>query len=159
APAPDNGDLAGDVQRLEHASDVPAPVPAVAMTALVDRAVFELPREQRPALLELAQDVAPERGVLLENLTPPPIPPVVFPPALLPDTRPDQRPRLDRVDERVELEQLAFLPEQPVELGPVEGPEPAPENEVLRRRNGGDRIELEEAEPPHGVEDAARRAV
>src|SRR5262249_1529530 len=117
------------------------------------------PREQRPALLELAQDVAPERGVLLKKLTPPAIPLVGLRPALLPDQRPDQRQRLDRVDERVELEQLAFLPEQPVELGPVEGPEPAPENEVLRRRNGGDRIELEEAEPPHGVEDAARRAV
>ena len=30
---------------------------------------------------------------------------------------------------------------------------------MLRRRDGRDRVELEEAEPPHRVEDAARRAV
>ena len=33
------------------------------------------------------------------------------------------------------------------------------EDELLRRRDGGDRIELEEAEPAHRLKDVARRAV
>ena len=41
----------------------------------------------------------------------------------------------------------------------VVGAEPAPEDEVLRGRDGRDRVELQEAEPSHGLEDARRRAV
>ncbi len=39
------------------------------------------------------------------------------------------------------------------------GAEPAPEDELLRRRDGGDRVDLQEAEPLHGVEDRRRRPV
>ena len=52
-----------------------------------------------------------------------------------------------------------LLPQQPVELAAVEGAEPAPQHELLRGRHGGDRIELEEPESPHRLEDARRRAV
>ena len=52
-----------------------------------------------------------------------------------------------------------LLPQQPVELAAVEGTEPAPQHELLRGRHGGDRIELEEPESPHRLEDARRRAV
>src|SRR5205814_2993033 len=73
--------------------------------------------------------------------------------------RPNQRKVFDRVDERVPLEQLPVLPQQPVELSRVVPAEPTPEHESLRRRDDRDRVELEEAEPPDRAEDAARRAV
>ena len=41
----------------------------------------------------------------------------------------------------------------------VERAEPAEEDELLRRRDGGDRVHLQEAEPSHGVEHARRGAV
>ena len=66
---------------------------------------------------------------------------------------------LDRPDERVPLDELALLPEQAVELRRVVRPEPAPEHELLRRRDGRDRVDLEEAELPDGVEDRASGAV
>src|SRR5262249_56570512 len=52
-----------------------------------------------------------------------------------------------------------LLPEQALELVRVVGAEPAPEDELLRRRHGRDRVELEEADAPDGVEDARRGAV
>jgi hypothetical protein len=73
--------------------------------------------------------------------------------------RPEQRQILDRVEEGVPLDELPLLPEQAVELGRVERPEPAPEDEVLRRGHRRDRVELEEAEPAHGVEDLPSPAV
>jgi hypothetical protein len=60
-----------------------------------------------------------------------------------------------RVEERAPLDELSLLPKQPVELGGVERAEPAPEYEVLRRRDAGDRVELEEAEAAHGLEHPA----
>src|SRR5439155_23772391 len=57
------------------------------------------------------------------------------------------------------LAELPLLPEKPVELGGVERTEPAPEDEMLRRRDRRDRIELEEAEPAHRLEDSVRAAV
>ena len=41
----------------------------------------------------------------------------------------------------------SVFPEEPVELGAVAGAEPAPEDEVLRRRDGCDRVDLKTAEP------------
>ena len=71
----------------------------------------------------------------------------------------EQRQRLDRPDERVPLDELPVDSKQPVQFGRVEGSEAAPEDEVLRRRDGRDRVELEEPDPADSVEDAARRAV
>ena len=71
-----------------------------------------------------------------------------------------QRQILDRPDEGMPFEEPLLLPEQPVELGAVVGrAEPAPEHEVLRPRDRLDRVDLEEAEPPDGVEHTRRRAV
>src|SRR4029077_14243354 len=49
--------------------------------------------------------------------------------------------------------------EKLVELVCAELSQPAPEDEMLGRRDGRDRVELEEAEPAHGLEDSARGAV
>jgi hypothetical protein len=71
----------------------------------------------------------------------------------------DQRQRLDRPDEGIPLDQLPLDPEEPIELRGVEGADPAPEHGVLGPRHRRDRVELEEPEPAHGLEDVARRAV
>src|SRR5713226_7523248 len=121
------------------------------------RVVLDLPRQQRPALLELAQYVAAEGRVRLQELGPPALP--RMPAALAAHAREDERQVLDRVDEGVPLEEPALLPQQPVELRAVEGPEPAPEHEVLWRRHSRDRVDLEEPEPADGIEDTRRGAV
>ena len=66
---------------------------------------------------------------------------------------------LDRPDERVPLEQPSLFPQEPVELGAVDSAEPAPEDELLRRRDGRDGVHLEEAEAPDRLQDAPRRPV
>src|SRR5262245_2127226 len=121
--------------------------------------VLQLPREQRPALFERAHHVAAEGGVLLQKLVPPAIPQVVRGPPVLAHQPAQQRQRLDRPDERVPLDQLLLVPEEAVELARVERPEAAPEHEPLRRSDGRDRVELQEAEPPDRVDDALRGAV
>ena len=73
--------------------------------------------------------------------------------------REQQRKILGRPDVGVPLDELSLVPEQAVELGDVVRPETAPEHEVLRRRDGRDRVDLEEAERADGVEDGRRRAV
>jgi len=112
---------------------------------------------KRPAPLELAQHVAAEGRVRLQELRPPALP--RMPAALAAHARQDERQVLDRVDERVPLDEPPLLPQQPVELCAVEGPEPAPEDEVLWRRHSRDRVDLEEPEPADGIEDTRRGAV
>ncbi len=56
-------------------------------------------------------------------------------------------------------EELALVPQQPVELRAVEDAEPAPEDEVLRRRDRGDRVDLESARAADDVEDPARGTI
>jgi hypothetical protein len=119
--------------------------------------VLDLAREQRAAALELAQHVAPEPGVLFQERAHAELARSGFP--LAPHPREQNRQVLDRIDERVDLDELPLLPEQPLEPGSVEGPEPAPEDEVLRRRHGRDGVDLKEAEPADGLEDVRRRAV
>ena len=118
--------------------------------------IFDLAREQRAALLEFPQHVAAERGVLLQVLDQPAIARAVA----APHERLQERQVLGRVEERVPLDQLPLVPEQAVELGRVvPAAEPAPEDEMRRRRDRGDRVELEETEPPDGLLDAVRAAV
>ena len=117
--------------------------------------VLDLAREERAAVAQLAQYVATEGGVLLEKGDQSAVEgPVAAAHACL-----EERQVLDRVDERVPLDELSLLPEQPLELGGVERTEAAPEDEMLRRRDGRDRVELEEAEPAHGLEHAPGRVV
>src|SRR6185436_3434822 len=76
------------------------------------------------------------------------------------DPRSDERQILERVDERVPLEERALLPEQPVELCPVvAGSQPAEQDEVLRPLDRLDHVDLEEAEAPHRLVDVLRGAV
>src|SRR6476646_992150 len=63
-------------------------------------------------------------------------------------------------EEGVPLDELALLPEEAVELaGVVALAEPAPEHEMLRRRDARDRIELQEAQLSDRVERSVGRAV
>ena len=106
------------------------------------------------------EDVAPEGAVLGQELAHPALALRVPRAAEVPDPRAHERQVLDRVDERVPLEERALLPEQPVELGAVvAGAEPAEEDEVLRPLDRLDDVDLEEAEPADGLEHARRRAV
>ena len=104
------------------------------------------------------QDVALVAGVLLQELGAAPLPRVLARPSPAHERLHD-REILDRPDERVPLEELLLLPEQPIERAAVVRPEPAPGDEVLRRRDARDGIDLEEAEPANGVEQALGRAV
>src|SRR5205085_8612964 len=116
AAAPsDDGDLAVDVKRLEHQADVAVPVPAV-LDPTLGRAVFEVAREERPTPLELAQHVATEGRVLLDEVPAPAVAAVGRRAPVAPHPRAKQGQRLDRVDEGVELDELPVLPEQPPEL-------------------------------------------
>ena len=123
--------------------------------AAVAGSVLDLAREERAALAELLQDVAAEGGVLLEERDQS----EVERPVAAAHQRLEDRQVLARVDEGAPLDQLPLLPEEALELRGVERPEPAPEDEVLRRRDARNRVELEEAEPADGLEDAARPAV
>jgi hypothetical protein len=113
--------------------------------------VLQLSRGERPAALELAQDVAAQRRLLLQELLGPLVA-LAARPALARE-RFDERQVLDRVDEGPPLEELLLLPEQPVEVGGVVRPEPAPEDEPLRGRDGSDRVDLQETDLADGVED------
>jgi hypothetical protein len=95
--------------------------------------VLELPREKRAAALELAENVPPQRGLLLQELLRPSVPLEAAP--RLARERPNQRKVFDRVNEGVPLEQLPVLPQQSVELGRVVRAQPAPEHEPLGRRD------------------------
>ena len=64
-----------------------------------------------------------------------------------------------RIKERVVLDQLALLPHQPVELADVVRAEAREEHKLLRRRDGRDRVHLQEPELAHGVEHTGRAAV
>ena len=119
--------------------------------------VLELARQERAAALQLAEDVFPQPSLLLEELLRPAVPLEAAP--RLARERPNQREIFDRVDEGVPLEQLPVIPQQPVELGRVVPAEPAPEHEPLRRCYDRDRVELEKAETPHGVQHPSGRPV
>ena len=126
---------------------MPLAPPAVVLAAVAGR-ILDLAREERPALAQLLQDVAAEGGTRLDPLDDPAVEWPVAPP----HERLQHRQVLARVEEGAPLDELPLLPEQPVELGGVERAEAAPEDEVLRRRDAGDRVELEEAEAAHGLE-------
>jgi len=51
------------------------------------------------------------------------------------------------------------VPQESIEIGDVARTKPAPEDEVLRRCDRRDRVDLQEAELPDRVEDVFRRAV
>src|SRR5918995_5302141 len=147
------------MQGQEHQPDHPRSPPAV-IALLSLRAVFELAGEEWPPLLELAEDVAAERAVRRQELVHPALALRAPRAAEAPDPCPDQRQVLDRINERVPLEERALLPQQPVELRAVVlRPKPAEEHEVLRPLDRRDDVDLEKAEPAHRVEDVRGAAI
>ena len=127
---------------------------------LSDRAVLQLAAEQRTARIELAEYIAAKAGVRLQERSrasfllgaPRPAPARPHPCA-------QQRQVFDGPDERVPVDELALLPEQAVDLRRVVGAEAAPEDELLRRCDGRDRVDLEKADSADRVEDRAGRPV
>src|SRR3954468_6194049 len=103
----DDGHLPARVQHAEHQPHLALAPPAVRV-APARPVVLDLAREQRSAPLELAQDVTPERRVLLQVVDQPAVERAVTPR----HARPDQRQVLDRPEERVPLEELPLLPEE-----------------------------------------------
>src|SRR5215204_6175000 len=99
-------------------------------------AVLQLARGQRAAPLEFAEHVVAQRRLVAHELLRPLV--ALERPPRPPHQRAQERQILDRIYERLPLEQLLFLPEQPVELDAVVGAEPAPEDELLRRRDRRD---------------------
>src|SRR5262249_37060318 len=154
AATTDDCDLAACAETLEHQPHLPLAPPAV-LLAPVARRVLHLAGEERATLSELSEDVAAVGGVLLEPVDDVP----VCSPVAAAHEGLEDRQVLDRIEVRVPLHELALLPEQPVDLLGLERAEPAPEDEVLRRGYARDRVELEEAEASHGLEDAVRAAV
>ena len=148
-------DLAAQLKDLEHQPHLARAPPA--MRLVVGQQVgLEVPREHRAAPLELAEDVPAEACVRRQEVAHPGVA------ALRPVTAhpgADERQIVDRPDERVPLEELPLLPDEPVELGDVEPAEPAVQHEVLRRCDRRDRIELQEAEPLDDVQDTGAAPV
>src|SRR5580765_1605162 len=145
------------MQELQHPHHLRAGSPPGGFLVEPRGVVLELAGGQGAVSLELAQDVAPEPGLLLHELFLPSLPLGVAPGRA--HQGPNQRQVVDRVDEGVPLEELSLLPEQPVEVGAIVGSEPAPEDEVLGRRDGRDRVDLEAAEVANRRQDVPRRAV
>ena len=153
AAAADDGDLP-DAARTSSISPIcREPHQSWRSAAAAALVRLDLAGEERPALAQLLEDVAAEGRVRPEERATA----RVERPVVAPHERLEDRQVLDRIDERAPLDELPLLPQEPVELGGVEGAEPAPEDEMLRRRDRRDRVELEEAEPPHRLEDAASR--
>src|SRR5215207_1160351 len=155
-PAGD-GDQAAPVQELQHPRQLGARAPPDVALVGSGRRVLEVARQQRPAPFELAEDVPPESSLLLQELARPALPLVAAP--RLAHPRADEWQVFERPDERVPLEEFPLFPQKAIELRLVERAEPAPEDELLRRRDSRDRIDLEEAEPADRLENVARRPV
>ena len=143
ALAPDDRDLAAEPEDVEHPAESLAVVPA-ARPPLHDRAILERAGRQRTAPAELAEDIAPERGVRCD-----PFPDVARAGAVTTRVA-THRCAVDAVvgrgdDVRPVLVELPAV-ERGRELRHVEGPEPAEENHPLCPRDGRHRIDLHRAE-------------
>ena len=120
--------------------------------------VLELAREERPAPVELAEHVPLERRVPLQELSASTLPGAASSPRACIRARTIGRSSIGQMNA---AHSNSFrLPEKPVELvRVVRNPEPAPEHEVLRRRDGRDRVELQPSERPDGPEHVGSEAV
>jgi len=129
----------------------------MALLWAVSRPILEVAREQRPALLDLTQDVTLERRVLPQELVAPTL--VLVLPAPASHERRDEWQRLEGPDVGIPFEARSLVPEQPIELCDVVGSKPAPENELLWRCDRRDRVDLQEPESSDRFENARRRSV
>ena len=158
ARSPRDCDLPTQVERGEHEPDVAGAVPPTLLLR-AERAVLELPREQRPAPLQLAEDVATKGAVLVQEVAHPALGLVVRRGSPAAHETPHDGKLLDRPDEGIPLEERALVPQQAVELRHVVRAQSAPEDEVLCGRHGRDRVELQEPEPADGLEHVRRGPV
>ena len=137
---PNNGDLAHRIEHAEH-----RPHLALAHQRCASRPVgrwSSISRERSGRAAQLAQDIEAERGVALQEL-----PCVALPCAFLrAHPRAQERQFFNRREEGVPFDELFRLPEQVVELRPVVPCRACSEDQMLRRGDRGDRIELQEAE-------------
>src|SRR5262249_26927544 len=154
AVPPDDRNLAARGEDLEHQAHLPLAPPAVVL-ATVARRVLDLAGEEGPVFAEFLQHVAAERRALLQ----PGDQAAIVRPVAAAHERLEDGQVLARVEVCVPLDELPLLPEQTVELRRVEAAETAPEDQVLRRRDDRDRVELEEPEMADGLEHPPRAAV
>src|SRR6185312_3381939 len=158
ADAAGDGDLAAGGKDVEHQPRLPTAPPPVILAGR-HQVVLEVARQQRPVPLELPQHVPAEARVRAYVVADPLVALQLAASAELRHPRALHRQLLDRVDECVVLEQLSLLPEQEVELRGVVRPEAAEEDELLRRRDRRDRVQLQEAERTDRVEHGRGRLV
>src|SRR5881409_4025243 len=99
------------MEQLEHPGHLGSRAPPDGLLLVAGGMVLELARGERAVSLELAQDVPAEPGLLPHELLRPPMPLELAPG--LAHQGADQWQVLDRVDERVPLEELPLLPQEP----------------------------------------------
>ena len=151
--APDSaGDrhLAAVHQDLQHLGDVAVVRPAARGPRHCGR-VRELARAQRARVAQPLEDVAPEAVVVLQ-----PDPRALVARALV---RPGEVEAevARRPDQRVELEQRALFLQRVFQVvGPVRRAEPAPEDQVRARRDRRRRVDLQQGQPLHDLEQVGR---
>ena len=148
--APGDRDLAAHHQELQHLGDV-AVVRPPGRCPRHDARVRDVARAQRPGAPEQVEDVAPETVVVAQ------------PGALLVVARPlgrageVQAQVAHRPHERVELEQRPVLLQRLLELGGlVRRAEAAPGHEVGTGRDRGGRVDLQQGQLPHDLEQLGR---
>src|SRR5882724_250035 len=156
APASDDCNDTPTLEQLEHQRHLAASPPGVRVSGH-HQVGFDLAREQRSALFELAQQVPLEARIPPQELGSLLLVLLLAPPAA--HARADEREVLDRPDEGAPLDELALFPEQSIQFGRVVGAAAAPQDESLRGCDRGDRIDLEEAEPTNRFEHAVGAAV
>ena len=139
-------DEAVGMEDLEHQRDLTAAPPAMRLVRPRGRLVLELARRHRSVVIELAQDIALEARVLDEELGAPTLvrvaPTAPAPPHPRPPSGSDSIGQMYALP----LEELPLVPQQAVELRNVVH-QSTPEHELLRRRDGRDRVDLEETGP------------
>ena len=158
AAAARHRDLAAQDHVLEHLGDVAVVGPAGRLPG--HRAqVGKLPGRQRPGRREPLEDV-PAADVVGAD----PVPDTGVPAGNLPGAgpvprrhvRPVQRKVLGRPDERPQLDQGADA-ERVGQVGRIVGrAEAAPGHQVRVRRDRADRVNLQQRQPPHGVQQPVR---
>ena len=140
----DDADPAREPQDVEHPPDVLAVVPAAGAPWFL-RAVLDVPRPQRPALLESAQHVAAKPGVRRE-----PRADVAAPCGRLAGVAAHRAPVQGVVGRRHQvhpvLEQLAVVERRPLQRLDVVAAEPAPQHQPLRTCHRVGRVDLDRSQ-------------
>ena len=148
--APGDRNLAAHQQELQHLGDV-AVVRPPGRGPWHDTCVRDIARSQRPGAAEQVEDVAAETVVGAEPV------PLLLVYRPVGRTGEVQTEVGHRPHQRVVLEQRPVLLERMLEvLEPVGRPEPAPGDEVRARRDRRGRVDLQQRQAPHDLEQVGR---